>query len=330
MDIFVNGIKLDFELENEQTAFDVVTGLGDFYAKEEPQQFITSIVIDSKEYSYADELSLKKVLLSNVKVMEFEFNDIIGVSLLSLKQISLYLDFIAEIFEKNQWDDGLSKVIDSLSWMKQGISQIVTIFGTSKGDLSSLKNRFILRYQLLEGLITGVSEADFPLSNDKKSEILFSIRDVQQILQTFFKSINSALKPASVDDVVADVDSVILLIDELIPSLSEVPVKLQKGDDRGAMEIIQNLAVAIDRSVGVFVAFKDLLKNSIDNISVNGESFDSFFGKLTDNLKDLMGSMENRDSVMMGDLVEYEFTPYAEEIKRILLQLKENALVTVN
>ncbi|HBI36401.1 MAG: hypothetical protein A2015_08570 [Spirochaetes bacterium GWF1_31_7] len=330
MNIFVNGDKLDFELEAEKSAFDVVNALSEYYSHDQPQKFITSIVINEKEYSYADDNGLKNMKVEDIEKIEFEFNDIVGVSLLSIKQISLYLDFISEVTENNIWDEAYLKVIDSLNWMKQGVNQIVTIFGTEKDDLSTLKNRFLSRYQNLETLFQNLSEIDFPLENDKKGEILLSIKDVQVVLQTFFNSLKGADKNTNRESIAEDIDVVVEMLEKLIPVLPSVPVSLQKGDDRGAMEIVQMLTTSIDKSISLFMIFKDTLKDHFDNLLVNGESIEVFFGKMTDNLRELMQAMETKDSVMMGDLVEYEFVPHAEELKNLLVKLKDKTLINVN
>ena len=39
-----------------------------------------------------------------------------------------------------------------------------------------------------------------------------------------------------------------------------------------------------------------------------------------------MSAIENKDSVMIGDLVEYEFLPNIEEMKELLGELKNRLL----
>ena len=55
-------------------------------------------------------------------------------------------------------------------------------------------------------------------------------------------------------------------------------------------------------------------------------SFDSFFDSLTEKLHELVSAIENKDSVMIGDLVEYEFLPNIEEMKELLGELKNRLL----
>lgn len=330
MNIYVNGSKLDFVLENEKTVYDIVNALSDHYSKEQPQKFITSIIIDDVEYSYADDDGLKNKDISGIEKLSFEFNDIIGVSLLSIRQISLYLDFILEVTERNAWDDALLKVLDSLNWMKQGIEQIVNIFGTDKDDLSGLKNKFMTRYKNLEVVFSSITENDFPLTESKLKEITLYIKDLQGVLNTFFNSLNTAENSIDETALSDDIDTVVEILDKVITLLPNVPVSLQKGDDKTAMEIVQLLTTAIDKSISLFMVFKDSFINSLDSVQINGDSFEVFFGKMTDNLKELMTAMEAKDSVMIGDLVEYEFVPHAEELREILLKLRNNSLSNVN
>ena len=78
MEVYVNNEVLPIELEGEKTAFEVIKGIVDFFAKEESPQFVTKILIDGTEYSYADDESLKSIAIDSINKIEFEFKDIIG------------------------------------------------------------------------------------------------------------------------------------------------------------------------------------------------------------------------------------------------------------
>ena len=43
-----------------------------------------------------------------------------------------------------------------------------------------------------------------------------------------------------------------------------------------------------------------------------------------------MTSIENKDSIMISDLLEYEFIPNVEEIKSILTKIKNEAFINPN
>ena len=55
-----------------------------------------------------------------------------------------------------------------------------------------------------------------------------------------------------------------------------------------------------------------------------------FFKTITSHLKELMDSIQNNDSVTIGDLLEYEFLPNLSEIKKLLIKIKEEAFTKIN
>lgn len=330
MDIFVNKEKLSFELENEKTAYDVVTALASYYAKEQPQQFITQIIIDGKEFSYADEESLKAVDLSSPLKLEFEFRDIVGVSLLSIRQIELYLDFIAELVHRNRWNEAFPNAIESFTWMEQGISQIVNIFGANKGELSGLKEKFQEKYRTLEGVFVSLKQEDFPLREEKQEENLSAIKEVQSILLKFYKSLNITNNPTTKEELLGQLTKLLETFDEVTPLLSEVPIQLQKGEDKDAMEIIQKLTVLIDKVISIFLLYKELDVEYFQKLQIRGTSLETFFDQMMVHLKELEEAIGNKDSVMIGDLVEYEFLPNMEDLKDLLTKLKEEFLNKLN
>ncbi len=329
MKIVINGEEIPVEIENEKNAYDVVVGLSEYLGKLEQQQFVVSVSINGKEFSYADEKGLKDTTIDKIGLLELETSDVVGVSILSLKQISLYLDFIAVIVEKNIWDDSLIKVADSLEWMKQGLDQIATLFGKSIGMILPIHRKFCTRFDMITGLFKDIIEDSFPLESDFKSEIEFTLKDIKGLLDEIINVISSSSLDRN-KGTGEKIDDVIKMLDELIPELNKVPVLFQSGNDRKAMDNIQCLANTIESSISLFVFFRDNLKIYIDKYTVNDKSFEEFFTTITGNLRELMTAMGNNDSVMMGDLVEYEFIPNIVEIRNLLIKIKEETFVSVN
>ncbi|MBN1682657.1 hypothetical protein JW865_03795, partial [Candidatus Bathyarchaeota archaeon] len=121
MEIYINEEKMNFELENENNAFDVVNAIMDFAASSTPQHFITKIIIDKNEYSLANEENMKNIKIDKIKKMMFETQDLYEVTNLSITQIENFIKLLNEIFKKNEWDISIEKINDSIDWMKKGV-----------------------------------------------------------------------------------------------------------------------------------------------------------------------------------------------------------------
>lgn len=325
MEVYVNEKLLPIELEDEKTAFDVIKGIADFFAKEKVPQFITKILINGDEYSFADDESLKAVEINAIDKIEFELKDIIGVSMLSVEQISLYLDLLKQYTLENKWNDFFSNIGESLNWIESGMNQITEIFSL-KQEIASIETLFASELLKLKEKVPVLSDKNFPLPMETVQDIITSCEKLKVLISKILQLLDLGFTGDEREGIILRITEILPLYETLIPVLPEVSVLLQKACDKDAMEIIQKLTTLIDGSISIFLASKNLDANIFDNFEINGSSFDSFFDSLTEHLHELVSAIENKDSVMIGDLVEYEFLPNIEEMKELLRELKNRLL----
>lgn len=332
MEILINGESIPFELEKEKDAFDIVNGIADFALKSAPQHFITSIYIDGKEYSFADEKSLRSKLIQDIKNISFETKDIIGVSLLSIRQIRKFLTFVIKLIDREEVDkEEFLRIKDSVSWMKDGINQIVYLFSDNNSQrFTQLGEKFNNHYTDLNESMSKKTYEDFPLSNNDKKDISINISNIMEILDDFEKIINNSYIVQSEDEVRKSLSVAITQIEDLIPKLSNVPVMFQTGEDKEAMNIIQALAIVLENSINLFIVFKESFKLHLNEYTIQEVDFEDFFNGITDRLKEIMDAIGNNDSIMISDLLEYELLPSVEEIKNILEKIRNEAFINLN
>ena len=95
-------------------------------------------------------------------------------------------------------------------------------------------------------------------------------------------------------------------IRSLLGSLTEVSVLLQTGRDKAAMDIV--------------IGFSDAVQELLDLmpfLSPNAER-GRLIGELTPFLRDLVSAFDVKDTVMIGDLLEYEISPRMERLAPLL------------
>ena len=325
MEVYVNNEVLPIELEGEKTAFEVIKGIVDFFAKEEPPQFVTKILIDGTEYSYADDESLKAIAIDSVNKIEFEFKDIIGVSKLSIEQILLYIDLLKQYVLQNNWNEFFSNIGESLDWIDDGMEQIMEIF-SQKQEIISIKAIFSEELAELKKKVANLSDNVFPLDVDVIQGIIVTCEKLGVVISKVFQLLDLGFTGNAQESIVLRITEILPLYESLIPVLPEVSTLLQKACDKEAMEIIQKLTTLIDSTISIFLVSKNQDSNIFEKLEISGMSFDSFFDSLTEKLHELVSAIENKDSVMIGDLVEYEFLPNIEEMKELLGELKNRLL----
>jgi hypothetical protein len=98
------------------------------------------------------------------------------------------------------------------------------------------------------------------------------------------------------------------LTEALVLRLRELPLDIQTGKDRRAAETMGIFSTLAEKLVRLF----NLLKCegfSPENITVEGAPVAEYIGEFDSTLKDLIRAYEERDTVLVGDLAEYELAP---------------------
>ncbi|MDR2177601.1 MAG: hypothetical protein LBP20_06105 [Treponema sp.] len=98
------------------------------------------------------------------------------------------------------------------------------------------------------------------------------------------------------------------LIETLVQRLKDLPLDIQTGKDRRAAETMGIFSTLAEKLVRIFNLLKieGLLP---ENITVEGAPVLDYIGEFDSILKDLVRAYEERDTVLVGDLSEYELAP---------------------
>ena len=107
------------------------------------------------------------------------------------------------------------------------------------------------------------------------------------------------------------------LFSELASRMEGVPVALQSGKNLEVSESIKKLADSIDQFCHI-ATLASLFPDTFTNTSMNGMDFKDFFADFSPILKDFEDALQNNDTVMLGDLSEYEICPRLRDIAKAL------------
>ncbi|MCR4579343.1 MAG: hypothetical protein K5681_03245 [Treponema sp.] len=110
------------------------------------------------------------------------------------------------------------------------------------------------------------------------------------------------------------------LFSELSEKMEEIPSELQNGKNQEVSESIKKLADSIDQFSHT-AALASLYPESFSNTSIDGMSFNDFFGDFSPVLKDFEEALQNNDTVTIGDLSEYEICPRLKAIAKALKEM---------
>lgn len=139
------------------------------------------------------------------------------------------------------------------------------------------------------------SEADKPLGENTKFE--FSVITKTAIKDSF--------------------DNLSKCFDALSTKMENIPVDFQNGKATNVTASIKELADTIDDLCHI-AALASLFPETFTNTTINGMNFNDFFHEFSPILLDYEQALQSNDTVLIGDLSEYEICPRLKAISEAL------------
>ena len=112
------------------------------------------------------------------------------------------------------------------------------------------------------------------------------------------------------------------LFKELAVQMEGVPVALQSGKNLEVSESITKLADSINQFCHI-ATLASLFPETFTEAALGGLNFMTFLADFSPILKDFKDALQNNDTVMLGDLSEYEICPRLKEISEALKKVQE-------
>ena len=103
------------------------------------------------------------------------------------------------------------------------------------------------------------------------------------------------------------------LFERLRSDLANTSVLLQTGKEQEAIRNITLLIEIINKVIRIMPGFFITLRIANEPV-INDEKLSVFFENFNKNLNELIAAFENKDTVLLGDLIEYEILPKLEAL----------------
>jgi hypothetical protein len=279
MRLTINGETVDYTLEQEKTLGDVVGGVRRWLAAE-------GFLITGLRDGQSDLLPLP--------VDSWTGRDIAGVERL-------------EILAAHTGDMRIEHWKTVRSWLGALLDELA---GTGTGSLPELLDD-------LPGTLEGLAANPFlPPGSDAAERfaaawtgqepaavrawpperVAAAVAVTRELADAVEQRLSEATRPSEA------LDGYRARLTETMTRLTEVSLLLQTGRDREAMEIV--------------VGFTDTVQSLMGLLPFLGPDRERarLFAELTPPLRDLIAAFTNRDSVLIGDLLEYEVAPRLERL----------------
>ena len=105
-----------------------------------------------------------------------------------------------------------------------------------------------------------------------------------------------------------EIDNSTAKVELIAGRLEELPLDMQTGNDQRAAETIQLFSGISEKLFRILFIFRSE-GFSIETFTIDGLSAKAFVEELNSTLRELSSAYENRDTVLVGDIAEYELAP---------------------
>jgi hypothetical protein len=134
----------------------------------------------------------------------------------------------------------------------------------------------------------------------------------QTLSALFEERLRELLDPAG------EMNRTALLVDDICARLAEFPLDIQTGKDARAAETVNVFSGVAEKVFRIYHTLKiegfPVTEITIDNMPVN-----EYITEFSKALKELLDAYERRDTVLIGDLAEYEMAPRLRSLHAAVL-----------
>ncbi len=335
MEIFVNNEKLNFQLENEKNLREVLDAINEWLFQH--GKVVDQIVINEKVFN-DDMEALENVLLEDVNVLRLTIIDIDVLVRNSLAEIQNYISGMKEIISVKEkfTEDQINKIINGIRWITKILEKCDKLYKYSK-NFKDKEFNYIAEVHGLEKSIYILEKFIKKGQMDKCIEFLNS--NFIALLEKWVKGIDKLIdfsvgfkKGIAVNrkKVANQIYNIITKIPDMLKLIEVTAVDLQSGAEKEAMKNIQILTGILESIVGLLQVIKSTFSLDYNNIYYENKSIEEFNKELKEILNEMVSALENKDTVLIADLIEYELSPRLEKYIEILKIIAKEVNLNIN
>ncbi len=300
MKIRINDTILDATLENEKFLGEVIEGI---------KKWLTEARLNIKEVIQDGEtLSLDQTDVW----WNRNINEIKNIDIIALTNIEKYIEDLQVVYqystmlEKALHSGNMALAVDLVTDHKI-IGDTLDYFFSKRNSTPSYSKEFreLIEYSHIE---KDGEPADTKDLEDFLTKISFLLK----------KRIGEISNPVS------ELKTTALSLSRLIPDIANVSILFQAGKDKQAIDSVIIFIELSEKIIRLYSILKETHTVDIDTLMVEAIHFNTFFGEFNEILKELANAFELSDTVLIGDILEYEVVP------RIDTLLKLIALIEIN
>lgn len=303
MRITINDQTVDYTLEDETNLFEVLVSLRVLVEAE--GYTVISARTPLRELDLSAEADLKDIPISAVDVLHVQAESIIEKEHRDLAALSEFFKVLRNgIVAENPV--AVKKVLENYPYVQRGLDAVLERNGVVSGEVSAAAlDDLLSKAGLVEnGTVEG----------EKREQLLAFLDALQSVLSSRMREMETPgeeLTRAASD------------LSRSIEQLNEVSVMLQTGRDAEAMQAILDFVELSTKIIRLYPILKQTGGIDFTKVVVDDVSFPDFYAEFNGILSELIDAFTSEDSVLIGDLLEYEISPRLEKLRAYITLLTE-------
>ncbi len=286
MKIYINQDEIEFTLESEKNLGEVFESVEKWLAAR--SYTVSEVFLDDEEISVTERSSWEKLDFQNRDSFRF-----IALTLSELKAQNLrtLLNFCRML--------QVSLKEGNLELMKELLAEYTYIEGSYTVLLDDYSGA------IKNHMASVLSDNGFIPEADRSEE------NVKAVLEAFIML--EAVIQGRLDEIVQPVKSGVECYEAIVglmPQMENVSLMLQTGKDREAMDVIIRFTELFQKLLRVFTFLPEETKEN------HHDGLKEYIKDMSGVLKELTEAFSSEDSVLMGDLMEYEILPRMKSFPR--------------
>lgn len=288
MEVLINREQVDVTLEHERTLGEVMEGLRGWL--NDSQLFITDVLVDQQDVRLDAPENWADTDIDDVGRIEIRALPPWEVKAAGLEVLVQYFTLLQDSLRT-----GDAAQVRALAADAESIAASLPIYAQDLVDEDERSDPFFRIVDAPE-----IRGGELP-ADDRHTELLGYLDTAITVLTARGREIAHPLPEAH---------ATARAIRGLVPDMSEVSVLLQRGEDRRAMDYIVRFTELVAKLLRIM---PHALRQNEDPAASTAE-LERYGTELNTTLQELVGAFGTQDSVLIGDLVEYELVPKIEEL----------------
>jgi hypothetical protein len=284
MQILINDEKIDFTLENEKTMGEILASLDAWLEKSD--LVMTSVAVDGSALSPDTFDAVRSLPFGETTEFRLEVERLSRLRLKSLESCALFLRLLSEAFLEGKPDK---------------LDEARGLYPKLVDELAGFLNPEEISF--LEYFSKALHPSAFPFEERMKNETLQRIESV------------SLLISERITEIIAPKEELLRsarLFDTEKEGLKDISVRFQTGNDGDAMKSVLLFSELFLKVIRTLPYLKNGEKDPGERIFEGGDAR-QFYEGINGILRELNEAFERKDTVLIGDLTEYELVPRMEK-----------------